>query len=246
VNEVGATSDRTHPRRDGRLEARLPGYRFGIVLVLLFVTFVFLASAPSGAWVRPVTIALQGLTLLAALVASQVRRVFRRLALLVILLSFVGSLVTLGGDDDTTTGVVAALNVLFVGAAPVAIASSVWRRRVIDIHTVLGALCIYVLLGMLWAYAFTAIGSFDSGPFFAQRAPETTANYLYFSFVTLTTTGYGDLTAAGGLGRAVAVLEALLGQIYLVTVVALLVSNLGRGRRDEVRTGAADQAVQSG
>jgi len=54
---------------------------------------------------------------------------------------------------------------------------------------------------------------------------------LYFSFVTQTTVGYGDLTAAGGFGRALAVLEALIGQLYLVTVIALLVSNLGPARR---------------
>ena len=51
----------------------------------------------------------------------------------------------------------------------------------------------------------------------------TTADYLYFSFVTITTVGYGDFTAASGLGRALASLEALLGQVYLVTVVATIV-----------------------
>ena len=55
---------------------------------------------------------------------------------------------------------------------------------------------------------------------------------VYFSFVTLTTVGYGDLTASNSVGRAFAVQEALFGQIYLVTVVALLVSNLGRQRFD--------------
>ncbi len=60
-------------------------------------------------------------------------------------------------------------------------------------------------------------------------------DFLYFSLATLTTTGYGDLTAAGELGRTLAVLEALLGQIYLVTVVALLVSNLRRPTKDERR-----------
>ena len=67
-------------------------------------------------------------------------------------------------------------------------------------------------------------------PFFVQEATATTADYLYFSFVTLCTVGYGDLTAAGGLGRAMAVFDALIGQIYLVTVLALLVSQLGRLR----------------
>ena len=94
----------------------------------------------------------------------------------------------------------------------------------------LGAICIYVLIGMLWALLYTAIGALDSRPFFAQIDKTTTADYLYFSYVTQTTVGYGDLTAAGSIGRALAVLEALIGQLYLVTVVALLVGRLGPGR----------------
>jgi len=110
---------------------------------------------------------------------------------------------------------------------------------VVDIRTVLGAICIYVLLGLLWAFVYSAIGAIRSQPFFAQTQDATSAQYVYFSFVTLTTVGYGDLTAVGNFGRACAALEALLGQIYLVTVVALLVSNLGR------RRGAAPAASDS-
>ena len=55
---------------------------------------------------------------------------------------------------------------------------------------------------------------------------------LYFSYVTLATLGYGDYTAAGNLGRALAVLEALMGQLYLVTVVAVVVTRLGRPGRE--------------
>jgi voltage-gated potassium channel Kch len=83
---------------------------------------------------------------------------------------------------------------------------------------------------MFFAFVFSAIGTIGDKPFFAQQGTATTADYLYFSFVTLTTVGYGDLSARGGLGRATAVIDALLGQIYLVTVIALLVSQLGRRR----------------
>jgi hypothetical protein len=54
--------------------------------------------------------------------------------------------------------------------------------------------------------------------------------YLYFSYVSLTTVAYGDLTAATDVGRVLAVSEALIGRLYLVTVVALLVGNIVRGR----------------
>jgi Ion channel len=79
---------------------------------------------------------------------------------------------------------------------------------------------------MQWAFIYNTIGGFQSDPFFAQPVNATSADYLYFSFITQATVGYGDLTAAGNPGRACSVLEALTGQIYLVTIVALLVSRL--------------------
>jgi voltage-gated potassium channel Kch len=122
------------------------------------------------------------------------------------------------------------LSFLVVGVAPVAIAASIWRRRLVDIQTILGAISIYVFIGMFFAFVYQAVGVIGSEPFFAQQKTATIADYLYFSFVTLTTTGYGDLTAAGGLGRALAVSEALFGQVYLVTVIALLISQFARRR----------------
>ena len=96
----------------------------------------------------------------------------------------------------------------------------------IDIQSVLGAICIYVFIGMFFAAVFQAIGNLGSAVLLRPQKTATLADYLYFSFVTQTTVGYGDLTAAGGLGRAVAALEGLTGQVYLVTVVAMLVSQV--------------------
>jgi voltage-gated potassium channel Kch len=75
------------------------------------------------------------------------------------------------------------------------------------------------------------IGAIDADALFAQVASGDRQDQLYFSFVTLTTVGYGDLSPAGGLARAFAVTEMLVGQIYLVTIVSLIVSNLGAARR---------------
>ena len=103
--------------------------------------------------------------------------------------------------------------------------------RVVDIHTVIGAICIYVLLGMMFAFVYAAIDAMSSDPFFVQTAHATAPDFLYFSFITQTTVGYGDFTASGDLGRALAVLEALSGQLYLVTIIAVLVSRLSARAR---------------
>jgi len=212
----------------GRLEAHVPAYRFGLVLALLLATFIFLASGPEGDWVPFVSSLLQGATLLAAMAAAGISRRTFRLVVVVVVVALIASLgVWLSGFDGDTS-VLLLVNALLVLTAPVVIARALIRRGVIDIKTVLGAICIYVLLGMLWAFTFATIAAFQSAPFFAQESHATVADFQYFSFVTLTTTGYGDLTAAEGAGRAVAVLEALVGQLYLVTVIAVIVSRMAR------------------
>jgi hypothetical protein len=100
----------------------------------------------------------------------------------------------------------------------------------VNSKSVAGAICVYVLLGMLFMFAYGVLAVVTHGPFFAQGTDGTRALRLYFSYVTLATLGYGDYTPAGNLGHALAVLEALIGQLYLVTVVAVVVTRLS-GRR---------------
>jgi hypothetical protein len=172
------------------------------------------------------TTILESVTLLAALVASEAGRRLVRFSLVVIAGAVVGGLVVLAEGTNNVEGYTPILSVLVVGVAPVAIARSMWRRRVVDIQTILGAISIYVFLGLFFAFVYQAVGVIGPDPFFAQQSTATVADYLYFSFSTITTVGYGDLTAAYGLGRALAVTEAMIGQVYLFTVLALLVSQL--------------------
>jgi voltage-gated potassium channel len=220
------------------LERRFPGYRYGVVLALLFATFVVMASGTSGRWSQLVIVALQGATLFAALVASRSHRRTFHVMFVVVLSAFVGSLVSAIADTSNTRGSSFLLNALLVAIAPVIIGRALWRRAIVDVQTILGAICIYVLVGMLWSFVYQAMTALGSSQFFVQNSKPTSADDLYFSFVTLTTVGYGDLTPATSLGRSFAVLEALLGQIYLVTIVSVLVSRLGRSGRREVETQA--------
>jgi hypothetical protein len=208
-------------------------HRYGLLLALILCSLVFQLAAPDEGWAREVTIALQGGTLLFALVASEVRPLVVRLAALV-----VGAAVLASAGVEVGAGLGASaarvVAVLFAALAPVAIFRGVVRGVRQDggvtTHTMFGVLCIYLLLGTLFAYAYALLGDAQAGPFFAEQAGADIRDYLYFSFVTVTTTGYGDLTAASDVGRSMAIAEALLGQIYLVTVVAVIVGNLGRRR----------------
>jgi hypothetical protein len=220
-------------RIEAWLERRVPPYRFGVVFLLLITTYVVMAASPSNRTARVITVVLEGLTLLATLVAARVGRVLFRVATFVVLGAVVAAVASLAWSTSTSvTGWFFAVNVLLVGAAPLAIARSLYRRPVIDARTVLGAICIYLLIGIMYAFLYAAIEGIGSDPFFVQTDAPEIQIFLYFSFVTQTTVGYGDYTAAGDLGRTLATTEALLGQIYLVTVVAVLVSRM-TVRRDQ-------------
>jgi hypothetical protein len=136
------------------------------------------------------------------------------------------------------------MNAAVVALAPPAVAVGVVRnlreKGRVGVEAVTGVLTLYMLLGMMWAFVYGALDEFG-GAFFAQDVPATVSRCLYFSFVTLATVGYGDLTARTDLGHTLSIFEALLGQIYLVTVVSLIVSNLGRARPRSVAPGKEPQ-----
>jgi hypothetical protein len=106
---------------------------------------------------------------------------------------------------------------------------SLRARNKVTLEAVFGVLGLYILLGMFFAGIYGALYEFNHS-FFTNGLAGTAARCLYFSFTTLTTIGYGDVTASTNLGHTLAVTEGLLGQIYLVTIVSLIVGNLGRSR----------------
>ena len=141
---------------------------------------------------------------------------------------------------DVPAAAAAIASGLLVAFAPVVIAGGLVRdvraEGAVSMRTLSGVLAIYLLLGMFYSFVDAAVAEIGSSPFFAGNVAPDRSDFLYFSYVTLSTVGYGDLVAATDVGRAVAVSEALIGQIYLVTVVALIVSNL------RPRAGAAQRA----
>lgn len=112
---------------------------------------------------------------------------------------------------------------LVTATLPVTITRVLHHRRV-TWETVLGALCGYVLTGLLFAFVYIAVNEIRDAPFFTQPGPHDQGEFLYFSFVALTTLGFGDLSPSEGLPQALTVVEALIGSIFLVTLVARLVT----------------------
>jgi hypothetical protein len=187
-------------RRD-ELEQRFPGYRYGIVLILLLATFIVMECNVQGKWSQLVIVALQSATLYAALVASRATRRTMRVTSVIVLCAVAGTFASALADSSTVEGSSLLLNCFLVAIAPVVIARAIWTRPVIDVQTILGAICIYVLLGMLWAFIYQAIRTLGSAQFFAQTSDATINDDLYFSFVTITTVGYGDYYPVSLAGR---------------------------------------------
>ena len=205
-----------------------PTYSYGLVLVLLMVTFFFIGISPSGRFGPLVTLVIESITLMVVLSASGARRVVVLAAGIVSVMAISSGVFHVIHDTPTDLTFTSTMSALLVLVAPVAIASSVIRRRRVDVQAVLAAICLYVMIGLFFSYVFSVVQAGNPHhAFFTQSSNATQSDFLYFSFTVVTTVGFGDFTASGGLGRTLSVFEAMVGQLYLVTVVALLVSNLG-------------------
>lgn len=218
------------PRSEARERARIRD-RFGLVLLLLLVTVFVSIAAPDESWVSlSATIAL-GVAVVIALLASGADERAIRLGISVTVIVVLAA--SLGGsftEGDTSAGVLAAAGLLLTSTTIGAIGRRIRLHAEVSGLTVLGALCVYVLIGLSFAFVYELVGALGSEPFFASGTAGTRSDYTYFSFITMATVGFGDLVAAGRVGRGAAVLEGILGQIYLVTAVAALIGNLGRRR----------------
>jgi hypothetical protein len=207
-------------------------HRYGFVLLLAAVAVLFAVIAPESDVSRGVEVLLQGGTLLVVIATARETPLVRDSIAAVVSAVLVALAVAVALDLVPTWlgsavagfAVVTSLVVLVRGLL------RLLRERGVTLQAVSGALAIYLLVGLLFGLAIAVAARLDPKPYFAQGSDGTQSDHMYFSFTTLTTTGFGDLTAATRTGRTIAVLEELLGQIYLVTVISLLISNLRRNR----------------
>jgi hypothetical protein len=216
------------------LQLTAPRQSFGVVLAAIVAAMVFQLAAPNTDLSRFIAIVLQSTVIVLALRAAGFHRHIVKVAAAVLgaLAIVVG--VALIGINDIAPAAPRVLTLVLVLLTPAAIVAGVIRElredKRVTILTVFCGLSLYLLLGLAFAVLFGAVEDIGSGYFFAHDEPGTTNDFLYFSLATLTTVGYGDLAAASDLGRAMSVTEALIGQIYLVTVLAVVVANVSRRR----------------
>jgi glucan phosphoethanolaminetransferase (alkaline phosphatase superfamily) len=216
------------------MKRRRHGY--GLVLVLVIASTAFQLVVSSAVGPRFAIIALQAATLVAAVRTADVQRTGVRLAAAAATLAVAASLVTWIAQGEIPHGFAAVVGALLVGVAPAVLAAGLFNdlraRGGVAVHTLAGVLAIYLLIGMFFAFTYGIVDAVDSSALFVDRQDSTPADRAYFSFVTLSTVGYGDFSPAADAPRALAVAEMLTGQIYLVTIVSLIVANLGSRRRE--------------
>lgn len=118
-------------------------------------------------------------------------------------------------------------NILFLTLLTFSVISSVTRQHEITPDTLFGAICGYLLIGFIWSYFYLVIASIDPASFSLHIAHEPIRShidhFIYYSFVTLTTLGYGDIIALKSVARTFSWLEAVIGQVYLAVWISQLV-----------------------
>lgn len=215
-----------HHRLGSRARRLRSSHSYGYVLGLIVASFVFAMTASDDDWAASLLLLLYSATLVTALWTSGRTRLNSRTTVALAWLAAVAAASQLVFGGDNLAALVALCTGVLIGATIVVIALGILDQGIVNAQSVLGALCIYVLLGLMFAFLYGIVAVLGDGDFFAQGTDGDRAVRVYFSFVTLATVGYGDYTAAHDVGRTLAIVEGLSGQLYLVTVIALLVSRI--------------------
>ena len=207
-----------------------PEARYGLLLITLVASYL-LSAVTHSKWAEAVHVGLVVAIALLAVRHAGLRPRGNAAAIVATVVTAVAAGIGATSANTQAEGIASIWNGLVLLLAVVVIIDRVVRLERVTAQSIYAALSSYLLIGLMFTEFFAAINVLVPGPFFADSEPVNGQTLQYFSFTTLTTLGYGDFTAAGNLGRAFAVLEALAGQVFLATLVARLVSAYAGGRR---------------
>jgi hypothetical protein len=198
------------------------------VLLMLFAVFVAQAGLPDTAGAMVIKVSMQAVALLLIVRLGTLRR---GVAIGVTTIALIGVAIALvGWLFGAQPEILLVVDLVLVAAAPFAVFRSVTQHRNISMATVMGAISLFLLIGLFFASVHHLIYQFDSNAYTVSAGQLEASTFQYFSFITLTTVGFGDVLAVTNFTRMLVAMEAVLGQVFLVTVVALVVGNLGRAR----------------
>ncbi|MDX6654708.1 MAG: hypothetical protein QOH18_1418 [Solirubrobacterales bacterium] len=214
---------------------------FGLVLLLVLTTFVLTSLIDNSGWGAVLIMAATGATSIVALTSSHAPPHYVHITIYVSAVSLLLSIVSAVGDATVWLSLGEVIQVSLLAVAMVSVLVRVVTAAEVNVRTILGAISVYTVLGLLFGFTYEAVGRVQDTPFFQGTPHVHHGDYLFFSYTTLTTTGYGDLVPGGQPGEMIATFEMLIGQIFLVTLVAGLVAvwrpGLGLKERRERRAG---------
>jgi hypothetical protein len=217
---------------------------FGLVLGLVLVTFVLTSLIANTGWGSVLIMASTGATSIVALTSSEAPVRFVHAAIYLSALSLLLAIVGAGSGADVWLDLGAVVQVTLLAIAMVSVLIRVVTAIEVNARVILGAISVYTVLGLLFGFTYEAIARVQNTPFFEGAPHVHHGDFLFYSYTTLTTTGYGNLVASGQPGEMISTFEMLIGQIFLVTLVAGLVSlwrpGEGLKRRRAARHGAED------
>lgn len=213
-------------RRPDLLFSGASGY--AVIAALVVVSYA-LCAAQRGPNPSPWAFLVTLMTVAVVFRVTAAPRMVQHVAWVILSAAGVATIITtlLGASGHVLDIAFSAATMIALLASPVAIIAHQVKRRGLNVEALLAAVTAYVLVGLFFTFVFNLLSLASSSPVFGDADEDSLANQLFFSFTTLTTTGYGNLVPANATSQAVAVAEAITGQLFLITAVARIMHGAG-------------------
>lgn len=199
--------------------------RYWLVLLLVAVSYVACAiqTGPNPSslslLIQLVTIAV---TLQVAAVRPRIRRFGWMFAAAIGIATLIGTL--FGAEGHALDVALAAVSIVAYAAAAAIIIADQVRQRSFNLQALWAVIAAYVMVGLSFTFVYNLVSLVSSTPVFGEGQPDSLSSQLFFSFTTLTTTGYGNMVPVTPMLQSIAILEAIAGQLFLITAVARIVN----------------------